>query len=263
MFIYDFDFPEEWVARFYTVIKSIAPNIVQEIERQRQWELADMDVRLNEPKPPAPKKDAVLREISEDFNRNSFRAFHATRLFDPEAVRHEGLRALRPDRQIEHMQRNIARQEKNQNMQRRQKRWENWSKETDSFDAQYRQGSCWLVPSRKLLHDGGLDCQFERVGGEFIERISADPYRSSTKNDFEPGRATVVVAVIPSNRCWQAPKAGPIKILYETKACLGRPLHENFASLWDVKVDGDIPPQQIELVCARDDKRVATPAHRS
>lgn len=259
LFVYDFDFPQSWTPRFQDLLKPGARQIVHEVERQIEWERSGSDVRMLAPEPPAPVKDAVLHKICDDFSRNSFRAFHATRLVRPEVVLEEGLRALNRRDQIDLVQRTYQGVQGNQQVDRRVKCWTDWEEDTDTLQTHHREGDCWLVPSRHMLHDGGLDCMFERIGGEFIQRVSGDPFRDSSDKNLDPGRATVVVAILPSRWCWRAPEAGPMKILCETMASLGHPLHESLAPYWDVKVGADIPPENIECVCDRTDERVAAP----
>lgn len=216
LFVYDFDFPQAWTPRFQELLKPDAVQIVREVERQIEWELSGSDVRMLEPEPPTPVKEAALREICDDFSRNGFRAFHATRLVRPEVILEEGLRTLNRRDQIDLVQRTYQGVQGEQHVMRRVSAWASWKEDADTPQTHCREGDCWLVPSRHLLHDGGLDCMFERIGGEFIERISGDPFRDSSGESADPGRATVVVAILPSGWCWMAPESGPMRILYET-----------------------------------------------
>lgn len=260
LFVYDFDYPHLWTPRFNELLKPNAVQIVHEVERQLQWELAGSDVRMREAKPPAPLKDYAIHKIQKDLSRNYFRAFHATRLIRPEVVLEEGLRALDARRQIDLIERTYQDVRRDARLNCRMEALGARRRDSRIREARDREGICWLVPSRHLLHDGGLDCMFERIGGEFIERISDDPFRDMSDKGLDPGRATVVVATLPSGWCWLTNEAGSMRIFCKTMASLGHPLHNRLASYWDVKIKADIPPGNIEYVCDRSDERVAVPA---
>lgn len=139
LFIYDFVSPQAWVAWFQKITNPRAFHITQEIKRQLEWELAGSDVRMMEPEPPTPVKDTILREISEDFNRNCLRAFHAARRVKTEAILEQGLLALKRRRQIEFMQREYSAPANNPRAKRRLKAWADWSEDTDNPDTYYRE----------------------------------------------------------------------------------------------------------------------------
>lgn len=259
MFVYDFDCPDEWVGRFIKLVEPKATSILKEIKEQTAWELSGSDIRFTTANPPAPEKDLLLATISTDFSNSAFRAFHATRLLRPTAILDEGLLALDRRVQIDRVLDATSAPGCTARRANRSAAWAGWSEENDTLDTRYREGDCWLTPSRSFLHDGGLDLMFERFGGEFTERISGDPYKPTLQPQSDVGHPTVVVAAIPARWCRWAPRSGPLRILYETMARLGHSLQDSFAPFWDVQVNQSLPPNVIEFVCDRHDERVAHP----
>lgn len=258
MFVYDFDHPEEWIWRFEKMIAPMADAIHREIQEKTEWELAGSHIRISTPKPADPSTTEALAAIRSDFGDKAFRAFHATRLLNSESVLKGGLLALNRKRQISRVLDAVSGLTSSQS-QERIAAWENWTEDTDEVQSCQREKSCWLTPSRRALHDGGLDPMFERFGGEFIERISGDPFDGKRSCSSEIGRPMVVVAAIPTKWCRRTYDMGPQRVLHEVLGGLGYSLNISFIEFWDVQVEHDIPPDRIEYVCPRDDLRVADP----
>ena len=256
MFAYDLDFPKTWVPRFQDILYPSMMQIVDEIERQTDWDRSGSDIHMTEPKPPAPARDAALRKIAQDLNRNSFRAFHATRLVRPEIILTEGLQILD---QSEHVDRVLREYQGLQSDRAEQviKALSAWQENHHAVKEGLRRQYCWLVPHRHLLHDKGLNEMFQHLGGEFIQDIITEHVKSEFEDKFEPGRATVVVAILPGQACSQTQEFGPMKILAETMASAGHFICETMSPPWNVKVRSNIPPENIEYVCDKTDRRVA------
>lgn len=259
LFTYDFDAPQEWTPRLQPFVASDAAQIQAEIAREMAHELSHPFDRLPEPAPAMSATNAALDLIADDFRQAAFRAFHATRLIEPQIILQEGLRALRRREQIDRMQRASFSETPSADLAQRLARIADWNEDVDGIATRMREGDCWLTPSRSLLHDGGLDDMFNRLGGEFIDTISRGFPSPGEDVSEDPGQPTVVVAVIPSAWCAWAPIKAPRRLLMETLASLGHPVKESWAGYWDVQVQHDIPARHIEFVCERSDPRVAAP----
>ena len=257
MFVYDFDHPSEWVDRFRDFVKPKTADVIREMREQSEFIHLGLDERAFIAEPDSPETDRVLREISADFEKSFIRAFHATRLIEPEKIYNDGLQVLDREKHKARVQNNFVTND-TVKQKRRNSSWDAWSKDEDTR-TQCREGSCWLTPSRHHLHDGGLDLMFERYGGEFMERISGDPFTPGIQEDDEPGQPTVVLASLPTRWNRNTLKAGPRRILDHVLKSLDCDPECKFTPFWDIDVNRDIPPCMIELVCHRDDARVSCP----
>lgn len=251
MFIYDLDRPGEWVSRFPDLAGQDPEQIRAEFAAFRDWDLSPLLVRSETPRPPRPAMDTLTRAIQTDLQSSAFRAFHATRASRAESFRESGLRALDRQAQARALAGELPVGDPRIDI------WQQWTPETDTRRSQFREGDCWLVPSRALLHDGDLDAIFNSFGGEFLSDILDDVLR--WKPGAAPGTPMVVVATIPFSWCAFAPEQAPTYILHALMRARGYPLMDELPRLWDAQIARDIPPQMIEAVCPRDDPRVAAP----
>lgn len=258
MFVYDFDHPQEWVWRFADLIAPLAGDILRETEEKTEWELAGSHIRISVPKPEDPATKRALEAVTRDFASSAFRAFHATRLVSADTILSEGLLALDREKQIARTRAALARS-RSARMRERVEAWGRWSRDDEALRSERREGDCWLTPSRRRLHDGGLNLMFGRLGGEFMERISDDPFLEAEASGSEVGQPMVVVAAIPTSWCRWTPEMGPRRLLFEVMRHLGHQLDDAYIPFWDVQIAHDIPPGFIEHVCPRADARVAAP----
>ncbi len=132
---------------------------------QKNWDLSSSIVRIETERPIGPNLDTATDHISAIFSKAKIRAFHATRLVDPAAISRSGLLAL--DRRAHLARVAVAFRESNApDSELAAVRLEHWLATSDKdFDSESREGDCWLTPSRRLLHEGGLDEIFAAFGG--------------------------------------------------------------------------------------------------
>jgi hypothetical protein len=97
--------------------------------------------------------------------------FHATRLLDFDTVRHEGLRPLDLNHQINTMRAALLAAAQFASVSDIDALIATVNTNDEFFRG--REGQVWATPLRRLLHDGGCDVFFDHWGGEAIQRLAA------------------------------------------------------------------------------------------
>jgi hypothetical protein len=243
----DLDREQSWPSAIVAEVTSLLPSILRERQATTAFELSGD--RWHNPVPPTLSTKAAYGIINHQMADRRIKIFHATRLLDFDTVRHEGLRPLDLDHQINTMRAALLAAGQFASVSEIDALIATVNTNDDFFRG--REGQVWATPLRRLLHDGGCDVFFDHWGGEAIQRLAAMASRELEIGIQSLGAPAVVTASIPAFRCctfsdWRlAPTM--VGLMLERAG-----MTEKSWEAWDVLVKQAIPAEWIESVLPND-----------
>jgi len=248
----DLDRELSWPAGIITEIPPLLPSIFAEREATVAFDRSGD--RLFGPGPPTSSTKAAYRIINREMADRRLRVFHATRLFDFDVVRREGLRPLDLEYQIDTMQKLLLATGQFASVSEIENLIAMVDVDDDFFRG--REGKVYATPLRRLLHDGGCDVFFKHWGGEAIQRLAAMASPELVAAIQSLGTPAVVTVSIPAFGCcsFSDGRLAPtmVRLMLERAG-----LAEKSWEAWDVLVKQAIPAEWIESVLPKDDVTLA------
>jgi hypothetical protein len=244
----DLDKEQSWPSVIIAELAPLLPSILRERQATIAFELSGD--RWHNPAPPTPSTKAAYGIINHEMTDRRIKIFHATRLLDFDSVRHEGLRLLDFDHQINTMRTALLAAGQFASVGEIDALIATVNTNDDFFRG--RDGQVWATPLRRLLHDGGCDVFFDHWGGEAIQRLATMASRQLEIGIRSLGTPAVVTASIPAFGCctfsqWRlAPTM--VGLMLERAG-----IKEKSWEAWDVLVKQVIPAEWIESVLPKDD----------
>lgn len=249
MAVVDLDRIDSWPETIRQHLVANEAELRSERIADHEYILSDTMHRLLNESPEMQVWDWTKDFIAGVMSEHDIRVFHATRLLDADAIRREGLQRLSFETVIPRVKAALSPRLAAELDERLTAMVED-----DGYFA-HRQGSVWLTPQRRFLHDGGCDIFFEHFGGEAVQRLAGE--EGELVEALQAlGKPQVVVARIPATGwCRFADGRLPqsmIELFLERQGDWD-PMDYG----WDVMLERDIPADRIEAIVDPRDPAVA------